>query len=448
MLARGLFVVLLVGALGGVAQARTIYTIAGGGHLRPPQLGEPAVPATAVALGDVGGVSARPNGELVIETTPRLLLDQRGMVRAIPNTTGPPALGADRNGVEYFIEDGRLLTRRAGAGFEQLVYLGALLPSGATNLLVHPEGGVMVAALGVVLRVMPDGTAIRVAGTGRRGHSADGGPANEATLRYPTDLVWGPGGALLIADRDDNRVRRVDPRDGRISTVAGSGEQGFGGDGGPATAAPLDWPVRLTVGRHGGFAIAEDGYPSPRIRRVGRDGIIHTVVGGGPERAFGRGTSLLNGDGGSARKASLSAPSGMHVTGRDEYVFADINLVRIASSPRTTRLAVAPGRGAAATAGELHAVRYGRAETRDQRGRAQGLAEQTSTARPRVLPTAARPAGGWLHDHPEGARRAGRRRRARGAGDTRAANVEAPSGRRYERERGRQGPDNAPRAGL
>ena len=205
------------------------------------------------------------------------------MVRAIPTPSVPTPsgmsqIGVDRFGTEYlFSRFCRLVLRRPGGSYEAFAPLCS-----ATDMLVHPDGGVLVAEGQRVVRYMPDGSVIRVAGTGRRGHSADGGPADQAPLRYPTDLAWAADGGLLIADRNDDRVRRVDPLDGTISTLAGSGEHGFGGDGGPATAAPLDWPARLVVGRHGGFAIVEQGYPRPRVRRVGGGGTIHTVAGGGP----------------------------------------------------------------------------------------------------------------------------------------------------------------------
>ena len=343
MLARLAVVVLLAGFCGN-AEARSIYTIAGGGALPPPKVGEPAVPATAISL-EFAGVTALPGGRFLIPHFGHasLVLDEQGMVHAVPRPRNlipqeGRMLGTDRFGTEYFYFSEAppgLVLRRPGGTYEPFAPL-----SSATDMLVHPDGGVLVAVGIEVVRFMPDGTQIRVAG-GPRGDSGDGGPANRARLRYPTHLVWAADGALLIADRNDNRVRRVDPLDATISTVAGTGERGFGGDGGPATKAPLDWPAELVKGRHGGLGIVEGGFPRPRIRRVSSTGIIRTVAGGGPPRSFGRGTSILNGDGEHAHNGALSEPSSVHITPQDEYVFADGDLVRFVTSPRTTRLALA-----------------------------------------------------------------------------------------------------------
>lgn len=89
-----------------------------------------------------------------------------------------------------------------------------------------------------------------VAGTGEPGDSGDGGPASQAQLNRPEGLAVDGDGALYIADRDNHRVRRVDA-DGTISTVAGTGEPGVSGDGVPATDAVLDQPHQVAVGVEG-----------------------------------------------------------------------------------------------------------------------------------------------------------------------------------------------------
>ena len=88
---------------------------------------------------------------------------------------------------------------------------------------------------------MPDGTITTVAGTGSGGFSGDGGPATAATIDTPRGLAALPDGGFLIADTNNERIRRVWP-DGHITTVAGDGVRGFAGDGGPATAAELAFP--------------------------------------------------------------------------------------------------------------------------------------------------------------------------------------------------------------
>ena len=141
----------------------------------------------------------------------------------------------------------------------------------------------------------PPGTITSVAGTGKAGFGGDGGPAARATLCDPQGLAIGHDGTLYIADSGNNRVRRVN-LDGTITTVAGTGKNGFGGDGGWATEAPLSNPGGLAVSPDGSLYIADWG--NRRVRRVDPDGTITTVVGTG-ELGFG-------GDGGPAIAATLS----------------------------------------------------------------------------------------------------------------------------------------------
>jgi len=140
-----------------------------------------------------------------------------------------------------------------------------------------------------------------VAGNGLGGFSGDGGPATAASLNYPTGVALGPDGSLYIADIFNNRIRRVGP-DGIITTVAGNGLGGFSGDGGPATLAEISNPTDVTLGPDGSLYIAD--YWNHRIRRVGPDGIISTVAGSGTGYI-----GAFSGDGGPATAARLNAPT-------------------------------------------------------------------------------------------------------------------------------------------
>ena len=145
-----------------------------------------------------------------------------------------------------------------------------------------------------IRRVDPSGVITTVAGSAERGFGGDGGPATEAQLFFPYSVALDPAGNLYIADRNNHRIRRVDPS-GTITTVAGTGERGFGGDGGPATAARLAFPYGVAVGPAGDLYIADRS--NRRIRRVDPSGTITTVAGTGAW-AFG-------GDGGPAAASSL-----------------------------------------------------------------------------------------------------------------------------------------------
>src|SRR5207237_10146572 len=122
-----------------------------------------------------------------------------------------------------------------------------------------------------VRRVGADGMITTGAGTGAASYGGDGGPATQAQLYNPSAIAIGPDGSLYVADVYNNRIRRVGP-DGMITTVAGTGAGGYGGDGGPATAAQLTSPYGVTVGPDGRLYIAASY--NQRVRRVGPDGII------------------------------------------------------------------------------------------------------------------------------------------------------------------------------
>src|SRR5690606_11872569 len=96
-----------------------------------------------------------------------------------------------------------------------------------------------------VRKVEPSGTISTVAGTGNGGFSGDGGAATDAELSFPRAVALDGAGNLYIADMGNHRVRMVDV-DGDITTFAGSGEQGFAGDGGAAVDAAFQYPADLT----------------------------------------------------------------------------------------------------------------------------------------------------------------------------------------------------------
>ena len=135
-----------------------------------------------------------------------------------------------------------------------------------------------------------------VAGNGERGYRGDGGPAAAAALNMPHELRFDRLGNLFIAERDNHVIRKVDRATGIISTVAGTGAPGFSGDGGPGANAQLRQPHSLVFDRDGGLLVCDIG--NQRIRRISLDtGIIETYAGTGeakptPEGAAVNGTPL------------------------------------------------------------------------------------------------------------------------------------------------------------
>ncbi len=119
-----------------------------------------------------------------------------------------------------------------------------------------------------------------IAGSGERGYRGDGGRAVDAALNMPHELRFDRHGDLYVAERDNHVVRRIEMRTGTITTVAGTGVAGFGGDGGPGTAAQLRQPHSIAIDRAGGLLICDLG--NHRIRRLNLDtGIISTYGGTG-----------------------------------------------------------------------------------------------------------------------------------------------------------------------
>jgi DNA-binding beta-propeller fold protein YncE len=123
-------------------------------------------------------------------------------------------------------------------------------------------------------------TITTVVGTGERGFAGDGGPAGRALLNGPFDIGFDTAGNLYFSDTFNHRIRRVDARSGLISTVAGNGEAGYRGDGGAATLASLNEPYGVAVDRDGNIYVADRH--NHCVRRIdGASGIVTTVAGTG-----------------------------------------------------------------------------------------------------------------------------------------------------------------------
>ena len=164
-------------------------------------------------------------------------------------------------------------------------------------------------------------SAIRtVVGTGEAGYTGDGGPAAEATLREPFMCCFDSAGNLFFCEARNHVVRRVDAVTGIVTTMAGAGEQGYTGDGGPATDATLYEPYSLEVDTDGSIYIVDR--LNAAVRRVdGATGIITTVVGTG-EPGY-------SGDGGPGPQAQLREPNDCFLDGRGGLLIADIQDQRI-----------------------------------------------------------------------------------------------------------------------
>jgi streptogramin lyase len=132
----------------------------------------------------------------------------------------------------------------------------------------------------VIRRIAPDGTIRTVVGTGSPGYGGDGRTGPEAQLHNPHELRFDPSGNLFIADTSNNAIRRYDLKSGKVSTYAGTGDQGYSGDGGPATKARFNGPISIQFNPDGDLFIADIG--NHLVRRVdSKTGILTTFAGTG-----------------------------------------------------------------------------------------------------------------------------------------------------------------------
>jgi sugar lactone lactonase YvrE len=132
-------------------------------------------------------------------------------------------------------------------------------------------------------------------------------------------VAFGRDGAMYICEREGNRVRKVDPATGVITTIAGSGQKGYTGDGGPAAAATFNGPKWIHVGLDGHVYVVDT--ENHCVRQINSaTGVIRTVAGGhlGPD-----------GDGGPADKAGMDRPHGCWVDAKGYLYTADTNNHRI-----------------------------------------------------------------------------------------------------------------------
>ena len=234
-------------------------------------------PALAAHLSRPFGVAVDPSGTLFIADT-----DNNRIRKVSPDGVISTIAGT---GVAAFSGDN-------GPGVDAQL-------NSPRGLAVDPAGHVVIAdsVNNRVRRLDGAGTITTIAGTGTAGFSGDGGPAVDAMINYPRSIAFDPAGRLVFVDTRNARVRRVDGS-GVISTIVGDGVGGFGGDGGPATAAHLNVPYGVAYDRAGVLYIADSS--NYRVRAVEPSGTISTVAGTGAE--------ALSGDGGPATLAPVDYP--------------------------------------------------------------------------------------------------------------------------------------------
>ncbi len=323
--------------------AQTIYTVAGNGTAA---YGGDGGPATLSQVNDPHGVATDAAGNVYISDY------ENHRIRKI-STTG-------------------VITTIAGTGFGAYDPTQDGGPATAawikwpTGIAVDPSGNVYFSDMGNnrIRKISTSGIITTIAGTLASGYGGDGGPATAAQLFGAWGVAIDLAGNVLIADQLNNRIRKVNMATGIITTIAGMGFTGFGGDGGPATssACKLNEPTGVAVDGAGNIYIADNS--NNRVRKINTSGIISTIAGIGLPYGY-------TGDGGPASIAKLYYPKGIAADNAGNVYICDwnnnairkINTSGIINTIAGTGVAGFTGDGMAAVSTQLNqptgvAVRY------------------------------------------------------------------------------------------
>ncbi len=224
------------------------------------------------------------------------------------------------NRIWRFDLNSRSLTSVAGTGQFGTTADGALASQASlanpADVIVLADGRIVISERQAhMIRVIgSDGRLQTLAGTGQRGYSGDDGSATAAILSSPTGLAQ-HGSTLYFADHDNAVIRAIDLETGTIRRVAGTGVAGYGGDEGPAITAALDKPWAVEVSPDGGtLYVTEIGNHRVRAINLG-SGIISTFAG--------TGSTQYNGNGRSAGETALFSPYGLATASQGYLYIAD-----------------------------------------------------------------------------------------------------------------------------
>ena len=189
----------------------------------------------------------------------------------------------------------------------QLNFCSGVAVDGAGNIYISDDNN------DYIRKVDISGIITTIAGTGVCGYSGDGGPATAAAICFPVGLQTDAAGNVYLSDNGNSVVRKINVSTGIITTIAGNGTSGYSGDGGPATSARLQFNFDVTFAPDGSFYIAD--WANNVVRFVNTSGIISTYAGNG--------SAGFSGDGGPARSAQLNGPIAVNLDAGGRLYIAD-----------------------------------------------------------------------------------------------------------------------------
>ncbi len=209
-----------------------------------------------------------------------------------------------------------------------------------TGVHIDRSGNMLIGCYGILRKVNTAGIISTIAGDGTNGYSGDGGPAIYAEISNGVYVTTDDTGNVYIADFDNDVIRKVDTF-GIITTIAGIGFPGYGGDGGPATLALLNIPYDIAIDKKGRIYVVD--FHNNRIRRISTSGIISTVAG--------TGTCGFSGDGGPATDAELCQPFGIVIDSIGTVYFTD-GICRIRRIDTSGTISTIAGNGVVSFSGD------------------------------------------------------------------------------------------------